>query len=289
MAAVPWLWFAVRLVGPEVDLFAVLLPAVTGVAVAVCAALAIVRRRPWYLVPIASLVLFTGVAIALPRIPRSVPEPVDPFVLVSANTFDRNPVPEAAARDLAARRPDVLVVVEVKWRIRRLLGSILPGYAARDEGSLAVFARWPLSPAVPIDGVPSTDGFRVTVERPGAPFDLLVLHLPNPLHEISFPGQLAMVERLLADVAAAERPVIVAGDLNASDRTAAYRALAGAMRDAMRSSWAGTTYQAGLFRLLELRIDHVFEPDTWCSAGSTTFPVPGSDHRGVSARLGPCP
>jgi endonuclease/exonuclease/phosphatase (EEP) superfamily protein YafD len=118
---------------------------------------------------------------------------------------------------------------------------------------------------------------------------LVAVHLPNPLHEISFPDHLAMTQRLLADVHAGGGPMVLAGDFNTSDRTQAYSALTTSTRDAMRTTWAVTTYGTGFFRLLALRIDYVLEPPTWCSAGAMTFEIPGSDHRGLSVSLGACP
>jgi endonuclease/exonuclease/phosphatase (EEP) superfamily protein YafD len=279
----------VRSAGPQLDVLAVVLPAVAAAGIVLAAAVAVVGRRTTSLAVVASLTVFTVVAVLAPRTPRPTADPVDAFLLVSANTFNGNRTPEAAVRALADRHADVVVAVEATKRIRRLLPSVLDGYASRTLGPQAVYARWPLGPLVELPGVPSSAGFRVTVKRPGAPFDLVALHLPNPLHETSFTEHLAMVERLIEDVRGSARPVIVAGDLNMSDRTNAYRALTGSMRDAMRSGWAGTTYGGGLFRLLQLRIDHVFEPGTWCSTAATTFDVPGSDHRGLSVRLGACP
>jgi vancomycin resistance protein VanJ len=289
LAIAPWLWFAVRLFGPDVDLVAVLLPAAAVAAIAVCALVAILRRRPRYAVPIASLAIFTAVAILLPRTPDATADPVDPFVFVSANVFIHNPSPVAAARSLANRHPDVLVVVEATQEFLDSLAATLEGYGHADRGELDIYSRWALDPLPRYADMPKSAAFAVTVDRPGAPFVLVAVHLPNPLHEISFPDHLAMVERLLADAQEGDQPVVLAGDFNTSDRTHAYGALTTSLRDAMRTTWAGTTYRSGIFGLLALRIDYVLEPTTWCSAGATTFTVPGSDHRGLSVSLGSCP
>jgi endonuclease/exonuclease/phosphatase (EEP) superfamily protein YafD len=58
------------------------------------------------------------------------------------------------------------------------------------------------------------------------------------------------------------------------------------MRD---GSFAGSTFEDGLWATLFLRIDHVFVPQTWCGADPTRFEIPGSDHRGISVTIGPCP
>jgi endonuclease/exonuclease/phosphatase (EEP) superfamily protein YafD len=289
LAIAPWMWFAIRLFGPEVDLAAVLLPAAALAAIAVCAFVAILGRRPRYAVPIASLALFTAVAILLPRTPHATADPVDPFVLVSANVFIHNPTPGAAARLLANWHPDVLVAVEATQDIRDSLAASLEGYAYAARGELDIYSRWALDPLKRFADIPKSAAFAVTVDRPGGPFVLVAVHLPNPLHEISFPDHLAMAQRLLADAQGGGRPVVLAGDFNTSDRTHAYRALTKSLRDAMRTTWAGSTYRGGVFGLLALRIDYILEPTAWCSAGATTFAVPGSDHRGLSVSLGSCP
>jgi endonuclease/exonuclease/phosphatase (EEP) superfamily protein YafD len=36
------------------------------------------------------------------------------------------------------------------------------------------------------------------------------------------------------------------------------------------------------------RIDHIFEPSSWCSDDAHTFTITGSDHRGIATTIGPC-
>jgi endonuclease/exonuclease/phosphatase (EEP) superfamily protein YafD len=297
LAVAPWLWFAVRRFGPELDLVAIFFPAAAVAAALVCALNAALRRRLRYAVPAASFLVCAVVAIWFPRTPHATAAPVDPFVLVSANVFIDNPTPSAAARSLADRQADVLVLVEATQELRDALTGSLVGYAhatrgearGEDLGELDIYSRWPLEPRERFQDLPKSAAFAVTVDRPGAPFGLVAVHLPNPLHEISFPDHLAMTQRLLADAHAGGGPVVLAGDFNTSDRTHAYGALTTSTRDAMRTTWAVATYGSGFFRLLALRIDYVLEPPTWCSAGATTFEIPGSDHRGVSVSLGTCP
>jgi vancomycin resistance protein VanJ len=156
------------------------------------------------------------------------------------------------------------------------------------EKDLNVFARWPLRGPEPITGVPRASAIRVEVDRPASPFVLYAIHLLNPLHEISFTGHAATVERLLRSAQGERLPVVLAGDFNMTDRSTSYRMLDGAMRDAMRTDLAGTTYEQGLWGLLQLRIDHVFVSRSLCSADATTFAVPGSDHEGLDVRIGAC-
>lgn len=289
LAAAPWVWFGIRLVGPQLDLIAVLLPVLTGITLLSYLALAVLRGRPRHGVAVASLIVFAAVAILSPRIPHPNAAPSDPFVLVAANTFDGNRTPAGVGPALASLRPDVLVAVETSDDVRRSLSVSFAGYAHSQGDKLDVYSIWPLRVDGPLRGVPEAAALRVRVDRPGAPFVIVAVHLLNPLHEISFSDQLAMAESLLAGWDQdRDLPLILAGDFNASDRSDAYRTLAGSMRDAMRSTWPGETYVGGVFGTLDLRIDHVFEPTTWCSSDAGTFPVPGSDHVGLAVRLGAC-
>ena len=54
LAVAPWLWFAVRRFGPELDLAAIFFPAAAVATALVCTLSAVLRRRPRYAVPVAS-------------------------------------------------------------------------------------------------------------------------------------------------------------------------------------------------------------------------------------------
>jgi endonuclease/exonuclease/phosphatase (EEP) superfamily protein YafD len=289
LAAAPWGWFAIRDLGPGMDPIAVGLPVGAMVLAIATFAVAMLSDRMRFALVSLSLVTIAGVVVLAPRLPRSAPAPVDPFRLVSANTYQDNPDPRAAARALVAARPDVLVAVEtpvvLQWALRADLNAL---EHVKLDG-LNVFARWPLGEPDAIGSIATSSAIRVEVDRPGAPFVLYVVHLPNPLHEVSFREHASLVEDLLRAALSEHRPVVLAGDFNMSDRSTSYRMLDGAMRDAMRSSLAGSTYQFGLWGLLQLRIDHVFVSRETCAAGAGTFGVPGSDHEGLDVLLGRCP
>jgi hypothetical protein len=59
------------------------------------------------------------------------------------------------------------------------------------------------------------------------------------------------------------------------------------LTDAMRSGWTGPT-SVTQWRLLLLRIDHLLVGPRWCGDASRRFELPGSDHDGVTATVGPC-
>jgi endonuclease/exonuclease/phosphatase (EEP) superfamily protein YafD len=295
LAALPWAWFLVRNRDGAVDLVAVAMPAIGVLGLAAGVFLMWRGLRPAALVA-ASLTLLALVVAVLPRIPQPTASPLDPVVLVSANVFQFSRWPGRAAALMTSRGADVIVSEEMGTSYRRHLMQDAQGYPYRvgadEQEVLSVFPirRLPTPAGLPGDRI-----MRVRVDRVGAPFVLYAVHLPNPLHETTFSTQHALVTRLLAAVGAETLPTVVAGDFNLSDRTSGYRLLDGEMRDAMRAqawppwtAWPASTYVAGLWPALLLRIDHVFVPADWCARDPATFGVPGSDHRGLQVSIGPC-
>ncbi len=288
LIALPWAWFAIRDVGPTMNAIAFGLPVGAGVAALAAFGYAMLSERMRFGLVALSLAAFTVAVVVEPRIARPSPPPLQPFRLVASNTFDENRTPGRAVRALLAQHADVLVAVETRRAIVDGLAGGFPDDRVQDAGDLNVFSVWPLRAMPPPRGVPATAVMRVKVLRPGSPFVVYAIHLPNPLHEISFAAHAQTVARLLASAEREDAPVVLAGDFNMTDRSTSYRLLDGAMRDAMRASFAGSTYRRGPWALLQLRIDHVFVSPRLCSADPSTFPVPGSDHAGVRVLLGRC-
>ena len=113
------------------------------------------------------------------------------------------------------------------------------------EGQLAVWSRFPMRELGDLELKPARV-MRVGVDAPGMPFVLYVVHSLNPLGDTSFADQRRFTDELLAAIGDEERPVVVAGDFNMSDRVLSYRMMDDALTDAMRAGSAGrTTYVAG--------------------------------------------
>ncbi len=237
-----------------------------------------------------SMFLVAAVSVALPRLPQDQPAPTQPVRIASANVLGGNRQLNGAAAALAVRGADVLVVIEAGRDLSDEVRAVTSHPEELTFGQFRVWSRWPLTrlpTSVALADLPSV---RVRIDRPGAPFVLHVVHAPNPLYETTFEQQEAMAGHLMRAAGAEELPVVVVGDLNLSDRTEGYRILTGSMRDAMRAgSWPGDTYRLHVWRTLLLRIDHLLVPKDWCARDPVTFVVPGSDHRGIEATIGPCP
>ncbi|MGH2539045.1 MAG: endonuclease/exonuclease/phosphatase family protein [Actinomycetota bacterium] len=288
----PWLWFAVRDVGGRVDAVAVGLPLVGLAAIVSTAILAVVTRRALPLITGASVFAVCATAVIGPRLPRSIPPP-DPAVrVVMANVWDANATPIEAPSSLLGHDADVVAAVELPDGGFLQTMTAEAASAGLDSsvrgGGLAVWSRFPM---LELDdpGFRFARVMRLNVDAPESPFVLYLVHALNPLRETSFAQQRRFTEDLLAAVRAEERPAVVAGDFNMSDRAVSYRTMDDALVDAMRAGVAGrTTYVGGWWSTLLLRIDHVFVDPTWCAADPGTFAVNGSDHRGVTVDVGPC-
>jgi endonuclease/exonuclease/phosphatase (EEP) superfamily protein YafD len=293
----PWTWFLLRdHLGQLGDLLSLGAPFLAIPAMTVVAVTAV--WVPWRVVVAwaVSLALVLFFVIYGPRLPARIGEPVDPFTLVAANVRFDNPTPGAAAVELLAHDADVLVVPE---STPRMIAALRPHYdffaqVEADEDSVygtAVYSRYELDDAETLDvgnGV-----LRVEVAAPH-PFVLVATHLDRPSLAPGSSGYVTHgdhyreVTALRAAIAEEDLPVVIAGDLNMSDRVRAYRYLDRRYEDLARQGWAGTTYMAGIYRYFLLRIDHVFATNGWCSRAVDEFSITGSDHRGLRLDIGPC-
>ena len=298
LAALPWAWFPLRdPLGVVGDVVAILLPALAGL-IAV-AALVVARRRA--VLPVISLVLAAAVAVVAPWTPddAGTVAPGAGVTIASANvTSMRSTLPPL--RDVSA---DVVVVAE--------------DGAAVDAGLVAAYPHSVVTPGVPRGGVyspaaprvgvysrfplrllelpgPDLPGLRVAVDAP-IPFTLYALHVPRPWFtgQGEYQATVAQHHRLvvaLAGRAARETgPVVLAGDLNSTDRGRDYRLLTDGtgLVDAMRDGWTGPT-SVTTWRAFLLRIDHLLVGPGWCGDASRQFPLSRSDHDGITAVVGPC-
>ncbi|MEO5898604.1 MAG: endonuclease/exonuclease/phosphatase family protein [Ilumatobacteraceae bacterium] len=280
------------------DVVGLAMPVVLASSFLVAATLVFVRPS-WCIVPVA-VVLVSAFVIVAPRWPARTAAPVDPLRLAAVNLqFDSG---EAAAgvRDAVAVGADVLVVSELTPVTDEMLRVAYP-YRVVSADLLhsrfgeGVYATVPLTALATPPGI--TDQLLRVAVGAVTPFVVYAVHLPRPTFDepapaamISFDGQRAAAFALDRAVDAEQGPVVISGDLNLSDRTSGYRKLAAGRVDATRTGWAGSTYKGSLvWRLLLLRIDHIFLPADWCSRDGSTFQLSGSDHDGVAATIGRCP
>jgi endonuclease/exonuclease/phosphatase (EEP) superfamily protein YafD len=298
LVALAWIWLLYPHLGDVGQTLAVVAPPVLAGIVVLHVAALIVRAQ-YRLITAFSLIawLVSGTLMILsPRAPIHFAAPHDPVTIVATNLHFSNSDPIGAARDVVARHADVVVVSEGTLKSEPVLSAAFHYHvnsAYHDAGySEYVASRYPLRTR----HVPGVLGQAVVVEvMAPTPFLLVGVHLPRAGIAIpylrgnfSFSAQRRAVNAVRKLTSASDLPVVVAGDLNLSDRTATYQRLVAHRRDAMRAGWAGTTFRTFPWNLLALRIDHVIIDRTWCAAHASRFHPTGSDHESLQVQIGPC-
>ncbi len=290
--AAPWLWFVVRAAGGPIDAIGVALP-VFGVLISLLLfVFAVVLVRPILAAVGVSVVAVTLIATLAPRMPRATGFPNSPLRVASANVYEFNEEIPAAVDVLVRRQPDILGVVEMRddgtfWSALSQQPQFPYGVTT---GELGLRSRFPVTLVETPRNLNAARVMRVAVDGPYGRLIVYLAHGLNPLHDTTFEQQRAFTERLIRDLQGETDPAILMGDMNMSDRTLSYRILDGALRDAMRTGgWPRSTYHGEIWPIFQLRIDHLFIPPDWCGVGADTYQVPGSDHDGIEAVIGPCP
>ncbi len=289
LAALPWTWFGLRdVLGPPGDVVAILLPVLVGLVTLGLLA----RRDRRSLLLAVSVLAFGSAAVVGPWTPADA-GPVAPgrsVRIAEANVRD-SPDPAASLLGVSA---DVVVVAEMTPALDPPLAAAYPyrELALTGAPNVAVYSRLPLR-VLDRPG-PDLPGLRLQVDGPAGPFVLYALHVPRPWFTTRGGYQATVGEhhRFVLGIEAKARaetlPVVVTGDLNSPDRGRDYRLLiASGLVDAARAD--PTTFTStGQWTALLLRIDHLLVSTGWCGDASGQIPLPGSDHRGVTATVGPC-
>jgi vancomycin resistance protein VanJ len=259
-----------------------------AIVVVVFAAVAVLRRSAAAAVVALSVAAFTVVAVEEPRAPEARPAPRAPLHVVSANVYENNPDPGAAAAALLRDDADVLAIIEAQPPVADALDA---AYAHDiDHDHIEIHSRYPMHELSSGASIRHQLVIRARIWGPGGPFILYVIHQLNPLYDAAFAEQTDDLQALIDRASSERQPVVLAGDFNMTDRSRGYRLLSASFADAMRSgARAGSTYDHGIWAALFLRIDHIFTDSSWCAAGGRALSVPGSDHQAISVDVGPCP
>lgn len=288
----------VPVVDHAVLMVAALSPYIAIVASGLAAAL-LFRFSP-RLAAVALLVTVVAASVQLPLFLGAGRPDADTVALrlLTANLKEGSADPERLA-DLAADRADVLLVQEITptlaTALNARLDSSFPFRALEVETAAHGVGIWSRHP---IEHTTSDPRFQLglvtaTLRVPGVAPAVTVasVHVvgpwPQPIddwrREI---GTLPQALGAMADVAA-QRPIVVAGDLNAtSDMQPFRRLLRDGFRDAAEQSGAGLVRTFPADRSLPplIGIDHILVRN--CSVTNVAaVRVPGSDHLGVTATI----
>ena len=219
------------------------------------------------------------------------------LTLFVGNLSARNDRPAALWQRVLAVEADVLVAVETTRAVFDAAPSALAArYPHRilhdgpEALRVAILSRWPLSDArLHLDNTVAPTGADRGGDAAGgsAVLGLVGVHLSRPVEGL----QMAQARALGPIAARLGRPLIVAGDFNAESWTHAVRLAAEASGTrplgGWRRTWAGG-YPTPIGEIpapLGHQIDHLLVSPGIGVAMLRAVGLPGSDHRGLVARL----
>ena len=287
---------AVRITRPVV--FTVLLQGLTPLAflpVYVVVGLAVWRRR-WVLTAAAALLVAAHLALVIPVLgATSVPAwaaEAPRLTILSANLYDENPTPDAAAKAVVDADVDVLVLVEISRDMQTALDAAgleqrFP-YHERNEfderaGSVeGIYSRLPIL-AGSIESIAESGYPRAVVAVGDTSVDVVAVHVSDPrLGVDEWRAELAAVD---AFAHRSPRPTVLAGDFNGTRWNPQYADLLGdGVVDAVEERGRGLTFSWPIGRFLPfpvMRLDHALGNRAVAAVANRDVTIPGSDHRGL--------
>jgi endonuclease/exonuclease/phosphatase (EEP) superfamily protein YafD len=214
------------------------------------------------------------------------------FTVATVNVQFSNEGRDAFRAWLATQPADFLVIQEVTeaWATELEAQTAYPYrhvLAREDPYGLALLSRWPMESVTLVDlagdGLPSLAGI---VDAGGQRIRFLGLHTHWPITPALAAARDEALRGAAALASAADLPVVLLGDLNATPDSPAFSRLLdeAGLRDAMHGRGWRPTWLAELWPLA-LRIDHVLVSSGLCVEHAAVGPALGSDHRPVVARL----
>ncbi len=256
-------------------------------------------RRRWPLVAAAFGLVMLHLVWVTPslRTAEALPQDVSkvrPVRVVSANLLGVNADTADIARELREASADIVLVQEVTDTWAKALSSreMLELYPERslvvreDSFGIGVMARHPIAVEVVDFGVPA---MLITLQVGDAKLSVLHAHtLPPRLIEMVGEWH-RMMDRIENEVRRLPRPLLVAGDLNATQFSERYERLqALGLRGAHEAVGRGlaTTWPNGRFPLPPIRLDHLLVSDDVSVLDVREGIGRGSDHRPLLAELG---
>ncbi|MFF5077176.1 endonuclease/exonuclease/phosphatase family protein [Actinoplanes sp. NPDC000266] len=259
-----------------------------GLAVPVLAALAW-WRRPRIALPAVLLPLIAWFAVFGGYVLPSGDSRAG-LIAVQHNASDENVDPAGTARALMEAEPDIIALEEVTYpavtEYETTLAAAYPHHSV--QGTVALWSRYPLTEAAPIDIRPAgfgpdwNRGLRAVAQTPRGPIAVYVAHLPSVRMGVSGFDTVPRDESAtkLGALLAAEphTRVILLGDLNS---TVQDRGLSPVLAHVQTSRDFAFSWPA---RLPVARIDQILTRGLRVT-DVRTLPKTGSDHLPIAARV----
>lgn len=217
----------------------------------------------------------------------------DDLVVVVSNLEFGNADPTALATQVQQLDADALVLLEITPQALQTIqgtgiGTQLPNRGGQPDlgaSGTVVLSRYPVTQIARGSGSMNQPLVSLATEK--GEVLLKAAHPMPPTSALTWHKELRNLDRAVAELVATDpRPVIVAGDFNATEDHAVFRPLTRTTVDAHRAAGAGwvRTWPQGASVPAFAHIDHVLTSGLEVvDAGS--FTVPGTDHAAVWARL----
>ena len=259
-------------------------------------------RRKWLfaggcITLVAAQLVLVAPAVGSDALPRwAVHAPA--ITIESANVWDENQRPNAAARRLVESHADVLVLVEVANSMQRALERAginrsyphqLKAVASQNGTNDGIYSRLPLTQKTLIHDV-LNELPAATVTRGGRSLRIIAVHIDGPLHGRT--QWQAELSDLTAVTRAQSGPLAIIGDFNATRWNPPFRDLLAAhLTDAHESrgqglsrSWPVLGSAFSTFGPL-MRLDHALTNSGAVATRVRDLEIPGSDHLGFEVRI----
>lgn len=216
-----------------------------------------------------------------------------------------NPSPQSIADAIESQQPDIVAIQELVGstasKISQALSRDFPYRVIPAKFEFGIFSKYPLKSSQPATLNPQTSRFQeVSISWGKQEIVLINVHLPIPTlttKKWSFlpipvnyntDRQAAIYQILLDRIVKINKPLLVVGDFNTSDRDRYYRALSFWLNNAFQEAgWGfGFTFPTKSPIAIPLvRIDHIFYSSQWQARSAWTDRGVGSDHQYLVANL----
>jgi vancomycin resistance protein VanJ len=216
-----------------------------------------------------------------------------------------NPQPQSIAAVIKSQQPDIVAIQELVGStasvLQQSLSQDFPYQLIPANFEFGIFSKYPLKSSQPAALDPSVSRFlEVRISVGDREVELIDVHLPIPtlttkkLGFVPIPvdyntdRQATIYPLLLDRIEKIDKPFLVVGDFNTSDRDRYYRLLNRSMNNAFQKvGWGfGFTFPLKSPVAIPLvRIDHIFYSSQWQAQSAWTDRGIGSDHQYLVANL----
>jgi endonuclease/exonuclease/phosphatase (EEP) superfamily protein YafD len=273
------------------DLMAQLLLPAAAVAFLIVPVAAFLRRPA--VAGGAAAVALAAMALAMPsmKAPGPVPSEAPRFKVLLFNVWYSNSRAADVARLIARENPDLVVLLELSGRTRKVLKPVVDTYPYKFDCAGAgcdglVFSRARLLPqAVHRTSDPDRSPYAmIATDIAGCRMTLVTTHMTRPFPNRPYWAQRAQAEEIGSAVGLIPGAKLVLGDFNAAPWGYVIRTIE--QRGKVRVlTGPGGTWPTMLPSQLRIPIDHILASDGLSFVSRTVLPSTGSDHAPVLAEV----